>query len=72
VPVAAGGRATIENIELRCRAHNGYAVDQYFGPGKRRTRDDRRGEPWTARWQRTRSGTSSIPGKTREAILTSG
>jgi hypothetical protein len=38
VPLAAGGRATIENIELRCRAHNGYAVDQYFGPGKRRTR----------------------------------
>jgi len=44
VPVAAGGRATIENIQLRCRAHNGYAVDQYFGHGKRRTRDDGRGK----------------------------
>jgi hypothetical protein len=38
VPLAAGGRATIENIELRCRSHNGYAVDEYFGRGKRRAR----------------------------------
>jgi 5-methylcytosine-specific restriction endonuclease McrA len=58
VPRAAGGRATIDNIELRCRAHNGYAVDQYFGPGKRRTRDDRRSESGT-RTHGTRSGTSS-------------
>jgi len=38
VPLAAGGRATIENIELRCWSHNGYAVDEYFGRGKRRAR----------------------------------
>jgi len=30
-PFAAGGEATCENIELRCRAHNVYEADQYFG-----------------------------------------
>ena len=58
VPRAAGGRATIENIELRCRTHNGYAIDQYFGPGKRRTRQGcGRVDPNAT--QGTRSGTSS-------------
>jgi HNH endonuclease len=38
VPRSAGGPTTAENLELRCRAHNGYAVDRYFGPGKRRVR----------------------------------
>jgi hypothetical protein len=32
VPFAAGGSATIENIQLRCRAHNGHEADMYFGP----------------------------------------
>jgi hypothetical protein len=36
VPHAAGGKPTLDNIELRCRAHNGYEVDRYFGPGVRR------------------------------------
>ena len=31
VPYAAGGQAIIENIELRCRAHNAYESAQYFG-----------------------------------------
>jgi hypothetical protein len=35
VPYAAGGKPTVDNIQLRCRAHNGYEVEQYFGPGKR-------------------------------------
>jgi len=30
-PYAAGGSATAENIELRCRAHNQYEADQFFG-----------------------------------------
>jgi hypothetical protein len=60
VPRAAGGPATVENIQLRCRAHNGYAVDQYFGPGKRRTRDDGRRREATSRAQGTGSGTSSV------------
>jgi len=35
IPRAAGGRPTIDNISLRCRAHNGAEVDLFFGPGKR-------------------------------------
>jgi hypothetical protein len=35
IPRAAGGRATVENIVLRCRVHNGTEVDLFFGPGKR-------------------------------------
>ena len=35
VPRAAGGGATVDNIQLRCRAHNGHEVDLFFGPGKR-------------------------------------
>ncbi|PYQ54394.1 MAG: hypothetical protein DMF78_06080 [Acidobacteria bacterium] len=34
---SAGGRPTVENIQLRCRAHNGHEVDLFFGPGKRYT-----------------------------------
>ena len=29
-PFAAGGRATVENIELRCRAHNAYESQLFF------------------------------------------
>jgi hypothetical protein len=29
-PFAAGGRATIENIQLRCRAHNAYEAVLFF------------------------------------------
>jgi hypothetical protein len=38
VPYAAGGLPTAENIQLRCRAHNGYEADLFYGPGKRRWR----------------------------------
>ncbi len=31
-PYAAGGEATAANIQLRCRAHNGYEAEQVFGP----------------------------------------
>ena len=30
-PSAAGGLATVENIELRCRAHNQYEAELFFG-----------------------------------------
>jgi 5-methylcytosine-specific restriction endonuclease McrA len=38
-PYAAGGGATVENVELRCRAHNQFEAEQYFG----------RSLAWTAR-----------------------
>jgi hypothetical protein len=31
-PFAAGGPPTVENIQLRCRAHNAYEAELYFGP----------------------------------------
>jgi hypothetical protein len=31
-PYATGGPATVENIQLRCRAHNGYEAELDFGP----------------------------------------
>jgi hypothetical protein len=40
ISYGAGGAATVENIQLRCRAHNGHEADLFYGPGKRRTRGD--------------------------------
>jgi len=34
VPDSIGGEATVKNIQLRCRAHNGYEAELYFGSGK--------------------------------------
>jgi 5-methylcytosine-specific restriction endonuclease McrA len=31
-PHDAGGEPTADNIQLRCRAHNGYEAERYFGP----------------------------------------
>jgi len=56
VPYAAGGLPTAENIQLRCRAHNGYEADLFYGPGKRRLRGDGTG-PGTS----THSDRSPIP-----------
>lgn len=33
-PYAAGGEATVDGIELRCRSHNQYEAKLYFGPSK--------------------------------------
>ena len=33
VPVARGGQSTVENVRLRCRAHNQYEAEQAFGVG---------------------------------------
>jgi 5-methylcytosine-specific restriction endonuclease McrA len=41
IPWALGGRATIDNISLRCRSHNQYEADLVFGPQPRRA--DRNG-----------------------------
>jgi hypothetical protein len=38
VPYGAGGKATVENIQLRCRAHNGYEAERFYRPGLRRAR----------------------------------
>ena len=33
-PYAAGGEATVENVQLRCRRHNAYEARAYFGPDR--------------------------------------
>ena len=33
-PHATGGPPTVENIELRCRAHNNYEAEVFFGPAR--------------------------------------
>ena len=30
-PVARGGKSTVENVRLRCAAHNAYEADHAFG-----------------------------------------
>jgi hypothetical protein len=35
IPWGAGGRPTVENIELRCRAHNDYEAEVFYGPARR-------------------------------------
>jgi 5-methylcytosine-specific restriction endonuclease McrA len=32
VPFADGGQTTVDNLQLRCRAHNAYEARQHFGP----------------------------------------
>jgi 5-methylcytosine-specific restriction endonuclease McrA len=32
VPFAEGGQSTVDNLQLRCRAHNAYEAEQWFGP----------------------------------------
>ena len=45
VPYAAGGETSAGNLELRCRAHNAYEAEKYFGPGSSFVRE-RRGGAW--------------------------
>jgi hypothetical protein len=33
IPYVAGGETSTENLELRCRAHNAYEAEKYFGSG---------------------------------------
>jgi len=40
-PFASGGEATADNIELRCRAHNSYEAELYFGFCPASVPDDR-------------------------------
>jgi 5-methylcytosine-specific restriction endonuclease McrA len=65
IPRGVRGPATVENIQLRCRAHNGHEVDRFYGPGKRRTRADvgREGKAIYG----TRDAAASRPGTSRHA-----
>jgi hypothetical protein len=45
IPAAMGGEFTVENIQLRCRAHNGYEADLFYGAGRHDDDDDLVREP---------------------------
>jgi hypothetical protein len=34
IPYAMGGETTVDNIQLRCQAHNGYEADLFYGAGR--------------------------------------
>lgn len=34
-PYGAGGKTTVKNVEMRCRQHNQYEADVYYGGGER-------------------------------------
>jgi hypothetical protein len=34
ITYAAGGRPTVDNIQLRCRAHNDYESEEFYGPAR--------------------------------------
>ena len=40
VPYASGGQSSADNIELRCRAHNGYEAERHFGKRGTAVRED--------------------------------
>ena len=44
-PFAEGGEATVENIELRCRAHNAYEAELFYGVDREADRPDILREP---------------------------
>lgn len=64
-PFAAGGPTTVENLQLRCRAHNAYEAEVFFGPAK----------PWLGEKSatpvvETRSGESDL-GQSDRRVTTS-
>jgi len=59
VPYARGGPATVENIQLRCRAHNAYEAGLDFGGWRReQERPTRPGTSWGVGREEGRAGRS--------------
>ena len=63
-PRGAGGKATVENIELRCGPHNRHEAEVFYGPGKARGGTDLVGEPRT--FYRANIATRSGTGERRQ------
>jgi 5-methylcytosine-specific restriction endonuclease McrA len=63
VPFSAGGEAAAENIQLRCRTHNGYEAELYFGQRAVHSRNKASipiGNGSLSTRSRTSSGASSV------------
>jgi hypothetical protein len=59
-PYATGGPTTVENLQLRCRAHNAYESEQTFG--SMWVREGRGGDGWTVQLGPDRAGGSDTFG----------
>jgi len=60
IPYAMGGEATVENIQLRCRSHNGYEANLYYGIRRPEDGGDVVREASISVWGATRPGPSSL------------
>src|SRR5881296_2235214 len=58
-PYAVGGEATVENISLRCRAHNSHEAEIFFGPHDSSHVVREAPAPYLCTNSQTRSGPSS-------------
>ena len=58
-PYAVGGEATVSNVELRCRVHNRYEAEIFFGPHGSSHRVREEAAPYLCTNSQTRSGPSS-------------
>jgi len=73
-PYAAGGPATVDNIQMRCRAHNAYEAELFYGPARRYLAGDppaeSRGGPIAAPTRGFRSGTTKTGAEQRSPTVT--
>jgi len=68
-PLAQGGAATVDNLRLRCRAHNQYEAERIFGAGfMSQKRDEARARRGQSGKARGRSGRSIQGGFVREPV----
>jgi HNH endonuclease len=58
-PYADGGRTTLANLQLRCRAHNQYEAGLWFGSDAEEVRESRPEYGYTLAFEAACSGTSS-------------
>jgi hypothetical protein len=59
-PHGATGRPTIDNVHLRCRSHNRYESEMYFGPYVPRKKDTSRNVPRDNVGRKARSGQAEV------------
>ena len=60
IPFADGGPTTVDNLQLRCRAHNGYEARQYFGSLLLRERSRSHDSVQTESWWHNSGSTGGV------------
>ena len=62
IPYGAGGKPSIENIQLRCRAHNGYEARRFYGRPAQHPGLDAAETPTRAGTSSPKKGGTIVPG----------